>query len=98
MTTLSELKAQHRRKMGEAPPREPVPIAAAPVEQVRVPEAEPAEPAGACVAAPPWSGQRIQIEDLADFKKRWRLRLVNIVWPEDALCPIATFAPEAIDE
>lgn len=44
---------------------------------------------------PPWSGQRVTIEDLPAFKEKWGLRVVSITWPEDVPCPVATCLPEA---
>lgn len=43
--------------------------------------------------APAWAGVTIQLEDLADFKARWGLRLVALDWPPGNGPALGTFAP-----
>lgn len=43
--------------------------------------------------APAWAGVAIRLEDLADFKARWGLRLVDLDWPPGNGPAVGTFAP-----
>ena len=53
------------------------------------PKAETTPAARANVDDPPeWVGQRVRIEDLADFKRRFGLQRLGSDWPEGQPCPV----------
>lgn len=52
----------------------------------------PDNPLAAGLTAPPWAGQRVRIDELDEFKRRYGLQTVGSEWPEGQPFPVVGLA------